>query len=57
MSGLKPSRELLTFRDHARTLALMERATSDETALWTQLADEIDQFIAARNDDGQGVLI
>lgn len=60
MTDLKPSRDLLTFRDHARRMAAgttRTEVTEAEAILWTQLADEIDQFISTRNDDAQGVLL
>lgn len=54
------SRDLLTFRDHARRMAAgttRAQVTEAEVILWTQLADEIDQYVATYNDDAQGMLI
>lgn len=42
--------DLTTFRDHCRKMAADQRAvipwTAAERALWTQMADEIDAYLA-----------
>lgn len=41
------SRDLATFRNHARKMADAPGPTPGERALWRQLAAEVDQYLAA----------
>lgn len=44
MSDFTPSTELLRFRDYARRMVDDSTQSDAESALWRQLADEIDDF-------------
>lgn len=51
------NRDLITLRDHCRTMALAERSTEAECVLWVQIADEIDTFLTRSQISEQDTLI